>query len=100
MSERMTRTLYEDEDFSLVAEVIEETFFVHCYVDRYNKTVKKKIEEVFEETKEAAAFFGWDALHTYTDNPKFTKLFKGGFKINEFSHNEETYEVWRWELQQ
>lgn len=99
MSNREIKTIYEDHTFRMVAEVVDEVMFVHCYVDEYNKTVKKNITAVFEEVKRAAQFFGWDAVHTYTDNPKFASLFEGGFKIKSFTFNETDYEVWRWELE-
>lgn len=54
---------------------------------------------VFDEFKAACSHFGWDAVHSYTQNPKFVKIFEGGFKIDDIEHDDETYEVWRWELQ-
>ena len=90
--------VYSDEDFQVEVEERDGILFLHCEVEKYNKTVKKRMQEVFQDIKDACVFFGWDAIHAYTPNPKFSKLMEGGFTIDTFSRGGVDYEVIRWEL--
>lgn len=93
------KEVYKDENFKVLVEEREEILFLHCYVDQFSKSVLKQMWAVLEELKEACRYYGWDAIHSYTPNPKFGKML-GGFKIDEFDAAGEHYEVLRWELEQ
>lgn len=99
MSDRQTRTVYEDEDFSVVLEERCSILFLHCYVDNYSKSVKKKMLDVFEELKQAAFYNGWGELYSYTPNGKFARLLPGAEKIDSFEEGGTEYEVFEWVLQ-
>lgn len=93
-----TKDLYEDENFKVVLEEKDSILFLHCYVENFSKSVLKQMYSVMDELKIACTYYGWDAIHSYTPNPKFGKML-GGFKIDEFDCMGKHYEVLRWELQ-
>jgi len=98
MSESTIKEAYKDEDFTVELEEVEGVLFFHCYVDNFNKTVMKRMYEVFALIKEYSFMHGWDAIHSYTSNPKFAMKLEGAFKIDEFEIEDTTFEVIRWEL--
>ncbi len=67
--------------------------FVHLSVYKWNKEIKKELEEEFAILKKKALEAGYEFIHTYTRNPKFCKLMGGSHTMNF-----RKYEVWSWEL--
>lgn len=92
-------TVYKDEDFEVVKEIAYGICFYHCYVNKFNKTILKKMKGVWEEVKKGAAEEGWPQIHSYTPNPKFAMLLPGAKKVNEFEAEGQHFEVIRWELE-
>jgi hypothetical protein len=68
--------------------------FVHLDVFKWDKTIKRELEEEFVNLKEKATKAGYSFIHTYTRNPKFCKVM-GGSKTMDFRD----YEVWSWGLE-
>jgi hypothetical protein len=100
MSERTVKKVYEDEDFSVVLEEWSSILFLHCYVDNYSKSVKKKMLDIFEELKQACFYNGWEELYSYTPNGKFARMLPGAEKIDSFKQGDVEYEVFEWVLKQ
>lgn len=73
-------TIYEDEDFRIQGELLDEHFFVHVETYNYSKSVKKKMDSVWEDIKEEVWMNGWDFVFSYNTNTKFAELF-GGKKV-------------------
>tara|TARA_R100000687_G_C6447263_1_gene163436 strand:+ start:2034 stop:2336 length:303 start_codon:yes stop_codon:yes gene_type:complete len=100
MSEsRKIVSIYKDVDFEVVKEEVPEACFFHCYVTNFNKTVLKRMREVWESIKREAYAEGWPQIHSYTPNPKFAMLLPGAKKVNEFEAEGQHFEVIRWELE-
>lgn len=84
--------LYKDENFSVDVEEEQGMVFFHCSVEKFDKGVYKQMEAVMEELKTAFTFYGFKEIYSYTQNPKFARRF-GFEKINEFTKDNESYEV-------
>ena len=93
------KTVYKDENFSVIKEEAHGLCFFHCYVDNFNKSILKHMREVWEDVKKASKEEGWIVIHSYTPNPKFAMLLPGAKKINEFEAHGKEYEVIEWELE-
>ena len=68
-------TIYEDEDFRVQGEVMEDLFYMHVDVSNYNKLVKKKMDSVWADIQEEVWLHGWEHIFSYNTNSKFAKLF-------------------------
>ncbi len=91
-------TVYEDEEFSVVKEVVQGVCFFHCYVESFSKSTLKRMREVWEDVKTVSKQEGWIAIHSYTRNPRFAMALPGAEKLSEFSAEGKHYEVIQWVL--
>lgn len=92
-------TVYQDRDFEVVKEVAYGVCFFHCYVTNFNKTVLKRMREVWDVIKKVSYDEGWPQIHSYTPNPKFAMLLPGAKRVNEFDAEGQHFEVIRWDLE-
>lgn len=97
--ETSKQKIFEDEDVRFDVEEAEGFLFLHCEVFNYNRQVKAKVQELFESITDACIYFGWSALHAYTPNPKFAKMFGDPRVIDEVVVDGQNLEVLRWELE-
>lgn len=72
-------TVYEDEDFCVQGEVMEDHFYLHVDAYHYSKSVKKKMLDVWSDIQREVWLNGWDRIFSYNTNEKFAKLF--GWKL-------------------
>ena len=69
--------LYEDEDFCVTGETIDEHIYVHVSAYKYSKAIKIKMASVWNDMCEEVWLSGWDRIFSYNTNEKFAKLFGG-----------------------
>lgn len=70
-------TLYEDVDFRVRGEVIDDFLYVHVDAYNYNKPIKARMLSVWDDIKEEVWLNGWDRVFSYNTNEKFAKVFGG-----------------------
>ena len=68
-------TIYEDEDFRVQGEVMEDLFYMHVDVSNYNRSVRKKMNSVWSDIQEEVWMNGWEHIFSYNTNSKFAKMF-------------------------
>lgn len=89
-------TIYEDEDFRVQGEVMEDLFYMHVDVSNYSKSVRKKMNSVWSDIQEEVWMNGWEHIFSYNTNIKFAKMF--GWK--EVAKVDGAGEVYAWALKQ
>ena len=87
-------TIYEDEDFRVQGEVMEDLFYMHVDVSNYNRSVRKKMNSVWVDIQEEVWMNGWDHIFSYNTNSKFAKL----FEWEEVAKVDGAGEVYAWAL--
>ena len=70
--------LYQDSDFCVEGEVMDDLFYMHVNVSNYNKSVKKRMNSVWADIQEEVWLHGWEHIFSYNTNSKFAKLFGWG----------------------
>lgn len=70
------------------------TFYGNSF-EAYKKT-KREFHTILDFTKSK----GYNYLLTYTKNAKFVKKLYNPEYVSSFTHNNEIYEVYRWDLTQ
>lgn len=76
---KIIATLYENDDFKVEGEVVDNLFYLHVSVDNYNKSVRRKLKSVWKDIQEEVWLNGWDHIFSYNTNERFAKLF--GWKV-------------------
>ena len=71
--------IYEDEDFRVQGEVMEDHLYLHVDAYNYSKLVKKKMFGVWDDIQQEVWLNGWDRIFSYNTNEKFAKMF--GWKL-------------------
>ena len=69
--------LYEDADFVVKAEMVKGNPFLHISVVNFNKTVMKRIKNLWEDIKVGFYYEGYDVLYCVSPNHKFVKVIGG-----------------------
>ena len=69
--------LYEDEDFSVTGQVVDDFFYVHVTARYYSRSIKGRMLSVWEDIKREVWLNGWDRIFSYNTNEKFAKMFCG-----------------------
>lgn len=74
----MSKTkIYQDGDLLVEAEMVKGNPFIHVSVLRFNKSVMKKIKEVWEDVKAGFYYEGYDEIYAVSPNDKFCKVMGG-----------------------
>jgi len=96
---RQSFTYYEDKDFEAILEDIDGYLFIHVTVHSYNKHIKARMKDKWNEIRVWAEVQGYDGINCYTPNPKFVKLLGGECELlRTIESGDDTYEVLRWAL--
>lgn len=90
------RTYYENDDFRIWLEDINDQLFVHVAIYNATPSVVKTIKERWAELMIDCWFDGYEDVFTYTKDNRIIKQIGGAEKIGQH----EDYEVWKWDLRQ
>lgn len=66
--------VYEDDDFALEEQIEQGVVFIHLLVYRFNKTVLKKMQGMFQVLKGTYKEDGYGEIFAFTPDPKFCRL--------------------------
>lgn len=88
------KTYYQNDDFKVYLENINDQVFIHVGIDKATKEVVSLIKQVFAEVVLKMYFLGYEELFTYTKDNRIVKMIGGAKYLD--SH--QGYEVWKWEL--
>lgn len=88
------KTYYENEDFKVYLEDINDQVFIHVAIYNATKSVVKDIKRVWSEVVVKLYFEGYEQLFAYTMDNRIVKMIGGAKKIGQH----QKYEVWEWDL--
>lgn len=88
------KTYYQNDDFKVYLENINDQVFIHVGIDKATKGVVSLIKQVFAEVVLKMYFLGYEELFAYTKDNRIVKMIGGAKYLD--SH--QGYEVWKWEL--
>ena len=88
------KTYYQNDDFKVYLENINDQVFIHVGIDKATKEVFSLIKQVFAEVAIKMYFLGYEELFAYTKDNRIVKLIGGA----EYLDSHQGYEVWKWEL--
>lgn len=88
------KTYYENEDFRIYLEEIQEQVFIHVVIKNFSKGILDDIKAVWAEILIKMYFLGYEYLFTYTKDNRIVNMIGNAQKVG--THKQ--YEVWRWEL--
>lgn len=88
------RTYFEDDDLHLYLENINDQVFIHIVLNKFSKSIFKKMMQKWGEVVLKMYNLGYEELFTYTKDNRVVKLVGGAELIGKH----EGYEVYRWEL--
>lgn len=96
------QVFYENDDFTLSLEEINEQAFVHIEIYRFSKSV---LEDILEQWKQILMRFyllGYDAIYTYTRDPRIVNLVGGSEEIGQDDPdlNNLGVRMYKWDLTQ
>lgn len=75
-------THYDDNDIRVRGQITDGTYFLHLDVWKYSHTVQKKIDQIFEQMKQAAKEAGFPKeMYAILENEKYA-YYMGGTRIN------------------
>lgn len=97
MEMKPRKTFYEDGNFILEYEILDEVAYLHCRVFKFNSKVLRTIYNEFVRLQEDMKAQGIFLLRAVTPNPKFCELFNGK-AVSYIFHGLKRYEVVEWEL--
>lgn len=92
-------TFLETKEFKFDYEIVGNILVLHLDVTQFSHSVLKLMRSVFDLFKEDARSQGYEALATFTPNPKFVSLF-GGEVVDHLIIENKYIEVFKWELKQ
>jgi len=88
------RTYYQNDNFKVYLEEIDEQVFIHVAIYEFSKSILKDIKRVWAEVVVKLFFEGYENLFAYTKDNRIIKLIGGAEKIGQHDN----YEVWKWDL--
>lgn len=88
------KTYYEDENFKVYLEKIEDQPFVHVAIFNFSKAILREIKRVWADVVVTFYFEGYENLFAYTKDNRIIKLIGGAKMIGQH----QDYEVWEWDL--
>jgi hypothetical protein len=88
------KTYYEDDNFKVYLEEINDQVFIHVGIYNFSKAIFKEIKAVWARALVDIYFAGYEDVFVYTKDNRIVKLIGGATKIGQ--HQE--YEVWKWDL--
>lgn len=88
------KTYYQDDDFKVYLENIDEQVFLHVGITNATKEVIHRIKEVWAEIITKMYFLGYEHVFAYTKDNRIIKMIGGA----QYLDNYEDYEVWKWDL--
>lgn len=96
----MSKAIYaEDKDLQLWVEVLNECLFVHVNLRRFDKKVLEKLRVAWEHLQTAAYFDGWEAIYTYTKDPRIVNIIGEAVEVEVSSKVKEAgVRLFKWEL--
>lgn len=90
-------TFLETNEFKFDYEIAGKILVLHLDVTQFSPSILKLMRSIFDLFKEDAISQGYEALATFTPNPKFAALF-GGEVVDHLIINDQYIEVFKWEL--
>lgn len=96
-TQSLKEVFFENDDYTLEIEPFNNMIVLHCTVRKWTVSSLRHGYNKLGELMNTVSDLGYEQLITITPNPKFAKLF-GGEVIDEFSHNNQKYEVVKWDL--
>lgn len=90
----MRTTWYEDEDYHMTYELIDNMVFVHVTFDRFSKKVLSDLKEKWLGFKLKLYSLGYEYVFTYTKDTRIVNLIGGGQQIGRWNN----YKVIAWDL--
>lgn len=88
------RTYYEDNDFRVYLEEINDNVVIHVAIYNFSKAIFTRIKEVWAEVLIKMYFAGYEDLFAYTKDNRIIRMIGGAKMIGQ----RQDYEVWKWEL--
>ncbi len=96
--EYKTAVYYADEDFVLKVELYNDTPLIHHQMHKATKDILDRVMQKWAEVKALAWADGYEAIYTYTQDPRMFRIF-GATKVpGKFNLMGKSYEVGKWEL--
>lgn len=98
-SEFERRTFFENDDYKIYLEEIQDNVFIHVAI--YNPTPSniKEIKKKWGDIVVRMYFLGYEDLYTYTKDNRIVKMIGGAILVAEnVKFQNEEYEVWKWDL--
>ncbi len=96
-SSYIKKTFYEDDRFKISLEEVDGYLMIHLAVYEFSKNILKEIKEMWATIRSRAYESGYDAIYTYTQEPRMFKYFPAE-RLGEVEKDGQTYEVWKWAL--
>jgi hypothetical protein len=89
---------YEDENFKLIVESLDDIPMIHLQLYKASKAILEKVMQVWAEVKALAYWEGYEAIYTYTQDERMFRLFGAEKLPGTFEFNGGIYEVGKWDL--
>ncbi len=93
-----SKVFYEDDDFVLKIEELDNVLFVHLTLWKASKAVLEHVLKVWGELKARAWLDGYDAISTYTQDERMFKFFPFSTLKGEVEWSGKKYKVATWAL--
>ena len=93
-----TKTIFEDDDCKVSLEELEGKLFVHVKLFRATRPVLDKLQEIWAAIRDKCYWLGYEAIYTYTKEPRMVKFFPGSEFLGGYDYKGEKYGVYQWAL--
>lgn len=94
MTNYQRKTYYNDDDFRVYLEEIDEQIFIHVAINNFSRPILRRIQEKWGEVAIKVYSLGYNELFAYSKDNRIIKMIGGAKKIGEH----DKYEVWEWAL--
>lgn len=88
------KTYYEDSNFRVYLEEINNQVVIHVVIYNFSKSIFKDVKRVWAEVLVKMYYLGYEEVFAYTKDNRIIKMIGGAKMVGDAKG----YEVWKWEL--